>query len=73
MKFLEVTGIICDENGDSRGGIYLENFFINVDLIAGIQDHRIWFKESDLLKINGRYLKDIKLKHTSDLQLLIEK
>ncbi len=71
MRFIEVLGIQCNSQGLTRGASVEERFYLNLDLVAGIEDSFIRLKGGDLLIMGGKYFKDIRIANNSDLQKLV--
>lgn len=60
MNFVKVIAMPCNNTGSTRGQVQRE-FYLNINLIAGIFENNILLKDSELLHIGGGYFKNIKL------------
>ena len=66
-RFLKVSAIPCNENGNSRV-ISRKEFFLNIDLIGAIENETIHPKDGTILKLNGSYFKELKISEKINLQ-----
>jgi hypothetical protein len=66
-RFIKISAIPCQENGSSRLTTRKE-FYLNIDLIGAIEKENIFPKDGELLKVNGRYFKEIKLAEKINLE-----
>lgn len=66
-RFLKISAIPCNENGNSRV-ISRKEFFLNIDLIGAIENETIYPKDGTILKLNGSYFKELKISEKINLQ-----
>lgn len=59
MKFIKVTAIPCNSDGNTRNQIQ-RSFYLNIDLIGAISENKIWLKNTEILFLNGTYFRDFK-------------